>query len=135
MNSDRDSQIESLTDETCWAVLGTGQIGRLAVTALDGADIFPVDYKVGNGLVYFRSAPGQKLIDLTANPVVAFEADGILDRFRWSVVVRGTAQRMSSDADIETSAVQHLKSHSPTAKWKYVRITPSSITGRRFRAR
>lgn len=135
MNRVNDLPIESLTRETCWTLLGTARVGRLAVTAADGADIFPVNYKVGNGVVYFRSAPGQKLIDLTANAVVAFEADGVLDRLRWSVVVRGEAKRLSSDEEIEASGIRHLKSHNPVNKWNYVRITPSSIAGRRFRAR
>ena len=132
MNSTTAPEIENVTEEVCWELLETEQIGRLAVTAKDGVDIYPIDYLVANGVIYFRSAPGRKLINLTADPTVAFEADGTVDRQRWSVVVRGTANRMDSDSEIEASGVNQLKSHSPTTKWNYVQITPSTITGRRF---
>jgi nitroimidazol reductase NimA-like FMN-containing flavoprotein (pyridoxamine 5'-phosphate oxidase superfamily) len=130
-----DAPIEDLSEPACWALLGVARVGRLAVTAVDGIDIFPVNFMVGDGVVYFRSAPGQKLVDVAANPIVAFEVDGVVDRRRWSVVVRGGAHRLSSDSEIEASGVQHLKSYSPANKWNYVRITPSSISGRRFTAR
>lgn len=129
------SEVEDLSEAACWELLRMGQIGRMAVTTLDGVDIFPIDYLAVDKVIYFRSAPGRKLVELTADPVVAFEADGILDRRRWSVVVRGRANRLNSDPEIEASGVLHLKSHSPTAKWNYVGITPSSITGRRFISR
>ena len=132
MNSTTAPEIENVTEEVCWELLETEQIGRLAVTAQDGVDIYPIDYLVANGVIYFRSAPGRKLINLTADPTVAFEADGTVDRQRWSVVVRGTANRMDLDSEIEASGVNQLKSHSPTTKWNYVQITPSTITGRRF---
>jgi nitroimidazol reductase NimA-like FMN-containing flavoprotein (pyridoxamine 5'-phosphate oxidase superfamily) len=132
MNSRTATEIENVTEGTCWDLLGTEQIGRLAVTAQDGVDIYPIDYIVADKAIYFRSAPGRKLINLTADPVVAFEADGGVDRRRWSVVVRGTANRMDSDSEIEASGVNRLKSHSPTTKWNYVKITPGTITGRRF---
>lgn len=129
------SEVEELTEAACWKLLQMGQIGRMAVTAQDGVDIFPIDYLVVDKAIFFRSAPGRKLVNLTADPVVAFEADGVLDRRRWSVVVRGKAHRLNSDSEIEASGVLHLKSHSPTAKWNYVGITPSSITGRSFTSR
>ncbi|MES2170451.1 MAG: pyridoxamine 5'-phosphate oxidase family protein [Actinomycetota bacterium] len=125
---------EDLGPAECWRLLGTKDLGRLALTAIDGVDIFPVNYTVNDGLLYFRTAPGKKMIDLTGDPIVAFEADGTANRHRWSVVVRGRAERVNFDIEIETSGVNELKSLSPTTKWNYVRITPSAITGRRFRA-
>ena len=84
------------------------------------------------GAIYFRSAPGSKLMELAENPTVAFESDGRQWGKRWSVVVHGTAERLWDDTEIEACGILHLPTSSPTAKWNYVRITPTTITGRRF---
>ncbi|ARJ05296.1 hypothetical protein B5808_08770 [Cnuibacter physcomitrellae] len=81
--------VHPLTEQDCWARLSRSGLGRLAVIDPQGADIFPINYLVHDSQVLFRSAPGTKIVSLTADPRVAFESDGIHDRVRWSVVVRG----------------------------------------------
>ena len=124
--------VEDLDEAECWRLLATTDLGRLAIASDDGVDIFPINYLAKDGVVFFRSAPGSKLIELTERPDVAFQVDGKYHRLGWSVVVKGLAERMSVDAEIEESGVLGLRSHTPTDKWNYVRIVPKSITGRRF---
>lgn len=124
--------VEKLTAAQCWELLATAAVGRLAVATEEGVDIFPVNYLVKDQAVYFASAPGSKLVKLTRRPVVAFESDGVADRRRWSVVVKGRAVRLDSDVDIRQSGVLELASLNPTDKWNYIRITANQITGRRF---
>lgn len=126
--------VHALPEEACWARLDRSGLGRLAVIDSDGPDLFPVNYLVQAGRILFRSAPGRKIVSLTADPRVAFEADGIHDRARWSVVVRGTARRLNDEGEIVTSGVQQLHTASPTEKWNYFSITPVSITGVSFRS-
>jgi uncharacterized protein len=126
--------VERLDEDSAWELLRTATLGRLAVVAYDGVDLFPINFTVFHRAIYFRSAPGSKLIDLAANPGVAFESDGISERLRWSVVVRGTARRLDSDTEIIESGIHTLKTAEPSDKWNYVRITPDTISGRRFRA-
>jgi len=126
------TRITELDTDECWAALESQQLGRFAVRVGDGVDIFPVNYLLNNHTIYFRSAPGSKLLDLTNSPTVAFEADGRVQQRYWSVVVHGTAARLMSDADIEESGVLALRTWSATEKFNYVRITPTTITGRRF---
>ncbi|HAM26645.1 MAG TPA: hypothetical protein DCP11_08055 [Microbacteriaceae bacterium] len=126
--------IEELSEDVCWELLDAAAVGRLAVAADDGVDIFPVNYLVKDRVIFFRSAPGAKLMDITEHPSVAFETEGVHRRVRWSVVVKGQAERLGVDADIEESGVLGLRSLSPRDKWNYVRITPSAVTGRRFTA-
>jgi len=124
---------EVLSEAECWEALASVDLGRLAVRAGDDIDLFPVNYLVTDRLLYFRTAPGTKMIELTAEPRVAFEADGLLAGRRWSVTLKGIAQRLSSDAEIGDSGIQRLRSLEPSTKWNYVRVTPSAVTGRRFR--
>lgn len=125
--------VRTLGDDASWELLRGGSLGRLAVVAEDGVDVFPVNYLVDRGTILFRSAPGTKLIDVVHDPVVAFEVDGVDERHRWSVVVRGVARRLDADDEIEGSGVLGLATLTPAAKFNYVRITPRVVTGRRFR--
>jgi nitroimidazol reductase NimA-like FMN-containing flavoprotein (pyridoxamine 5'-phosphate oxidase superfamily) len=125
--------VRILTDDTCWELLRSETLGRLAVVAEDGVDVFPVNYLVDRGTILFRSAPGSKLADIAHDPVVALEVDGCDDRHRWSVVVRGTAHRLDADDDIEASGVLGLATLTHDPKFNYVRISPRVLSGRRFR--
>lgn len=123
----------TLGPDACWELLRSSSLGRLAVVAEDGVDVFPVNYLVSGAEVLFRSAPGSKLADIAHDPRVAFEVDGADDRHRWSVVLRGVARRLDADDDIVGSGVIDLATLTSTAKDNYVRITPRVVSGRRFR--
>lgn len=139
MRQDSAVEDEKLQVDECWRLLGTARLGRLATTAVDAGestvDIFPVNFRVHDRAIWFRSGPGSKLVDITANPPVAFEADGRRGRSYWSVVVHGSASRMGMDRDIEASGVLGLDATHPTDKWNYVRIEVASISGIKFRHR
>jgi nitroimidazol reductase NimA-like FMN-containing flavoprotein (pyridoxamine 5'-phosphate oxidase superfamily) len=126
--------VEEIADDQCWAFLESTDLGRLGVRAGDGVDIFPINYLVKDRVIYFGSAPGSKLADLTKHPLVAFEVDGVADRQRWSVVIRGRASRLSLQSEIEYAGIHDFHSQTPVDKWNYVRITPEVIGGRRFTA-
>lgn len=129
----RASDVEHLSAADCWSYLESHALGRLAVVRADGTpDLFPVNYTAHEGSLYVRTARDSKLLHLAHHPVAAFEIDGETDDDRWSVVVRGPAERVSSDAEIRASGVKKLASASPTAKHFVIRITAHSVTGRRF---
>ena len=132
MPTSAESALEVLGEEQSWHLLASADLARLAVSIDGGVDIFPINYVVADRVIFFRTAPGSKLMDLTKHPIVALETDGTHNRRRWSVVVKGSAVRLGSDEEIESSGVFSLHSLVPTEKWNYVRITASSITGRQF---
>ena len=129
------ADVDVLSEEECWTLVDEAPIGRLAVRAGDGIDIFPVNFTVRDRTLYFRSAPGSKLVDIAHASSVAFEIDGQHRHTHWSVVVHGSAERMSYDSDIEASGVLDLDTMTSSAKWNYVRITPVTVSGRRFTSR
>jgi uncharacterized protein len=124
---------EELEPAACLLLLADGGVGRLAVQEETGVDMFPVNYLLHDGKVYFRSGPGVKMIRLTRSPDVAFEADGYDSVWSWSVVVKGTAARLDNDDEIASSGVADLRTAHTGDKLNYVRITPRQISGRRFR--
>jgi len=134
MGDSHDSAVEHLALDECWDLLTANDFGRLAVATNTGVDIFPMNYLVRDREIFLRSAPGSKLANITQRPSIAFEVDGKRLRRRWSIVVKGTIDRLGFDSEIVESGVLGLKSLNPTAKWNYLRISPESVTGRRFKA-
>ncbi|WP_104044720.1 pyridoxamine 5'-phosphate oxidase family protein [Arthrobacter sp. ZGTC412] len=121
-----------LNDEQSWRLLEGTKHGRLVVSVAGEPDIFPVNYVSSNGKLYLRTAPGNKLAQLTINATVLFEADGILSDEAWSVVLRGKARVLSNSAELAAVEELGLKSWVPTLKDFYVEIEPVSVSGRHF---
>jgi uncharacterized protein len=129
----RASAIEKLETAECWALLEATSFGRLAVINADGTpDIFPVNYVPHHGSLYVRTARDAKFIHIARHPAVAFEIDGHDDDDRWSVVVRGDAERVTREDEIRESGVMTLASWSPTPKFFVMKIAARAVTGRRF---
>jgi nitroimidazol reductase NimA-like FMN-containing flavoprotein (pyridoxamine 5'-phosphate oxidase superfamily) len=130
----RDNRWQELADEEYRKPLGERHLGRLALVDADGPVILPVNYTLDEGSVVFRTDPGSKLDAAAAGATVAFEVDAADERDRtgWSVVVRGQAGEVSEPADLERLRTLPLYPWAPGAKARYVRIRPTSITGRRI---
>ncbi len=128
----QDDAIIELTGNQCWELLHAGSLGRLAIATSEGADIFPINYVASEGSLYFRTAPGSKLLGLTVNPSVAFEIDGYDESSAFSVVVKGTAEHLEHGADIDKADQLQLSPWVPTLKYRWVRIRPVTLTGRTF---
>ena len=124
--------IEHLNKDVAWMFLMSESVGRLAVSVRNQPDIFPLNYVGHDGKVYFRTAEGTKLLELTINANVAFEADGHDDANAWSVVVVGTARAIESQTVIATLNTLPLQPFAPTLKYVWVGITPTEIRGRSF---
>ncbi|MGX1162235.1 nitroimidazol reductase NimA-like FMN-containing flavoprotein (pyridoxamine 5'-phosphate oxidase superfamily) [Arthrobacter sp. SLBN-100] len=121
-----------LNDGQSWRLLEGTRHGRLVVSVAGEPDIFPVNYVTADRKIYLRTAPGNKLAQLTINSAVLFETDGILPDEAWSVVLRGTARVLSSSSELEAVEALGLKTWVPTLKDFYVEIDPTSVSGRHF---
>lgn len=122
-----------ILDETgCRERLAEQEVGRLVTHVGDVIDVFPVNYVVDGGDIVFRTAEGSKLFELSVNDEVLFEVDDHTETDAWSVVVRGAARRLATVTEVEAADALPLRPWIPTLKYNYVRITPSSLTGRAF---
>ena len=121
-----------LNDEQSWRLLEGTKHGRLVVSVAGQPDIFPVNYVTSGRKLYLRTAPGNKLAQLTINSAVLFETDGILSEEAWSVVLRGKARVLSNSAELAAVEELGLKTWVPTLKDFYVEIEPTSVSGRHF---
>ncbi|MBD7956681.1 pyridoxamine 5'-phosphate oxidase family protein [Microbacterium sp. Sa4CUA7] len=132
MVTSHDDVITVLSEDQCWDLLARGELGHLAVSAQGQPEILPVNYVVDGPRILFRTAPGSKLSQLTANRRVAFEVDEHDDSFAASVVVKGNARRIELQREIDEADALMLVSWIPTLKYRWVSISPTMISGRRF---
>jgi nitroimidazol reductase NimA-like FMN-containing flavoprotein (pyridoxamine 5'-phosphate oxidase superfamily) len=128
----REAAVENLGVEECWDLLSRGRLGRLALAVGGEVDIFPVNFVVSDRSLMFRTAPGSKLFELSVNPRVAFEVDEYNDDMAASVVVKGMAERVEAQEEIDRADALPLRPWIPTLKYRWVRIAPVSVSGRRF---
>ena len=84
-------------------LLARRQLGRLALAVDGDPDIFPVNYVVDGPRVLFRTAPGSKLAELSVNPRVAFEVDEYDETYGASVVLKGVAERLELQREIDAA--------------------------------
>lgn len=125
--------VQTIDERECWELLELAPMGRIALAAAGEIDIFPLNFVVHDGAVYFRTAPGTKLVELTVHPEVALEIDGWDEGEAFSVVLKGVAERLEHAADIDVAERLSLAPWVPTLKYRWVRVRPTSLSGRRFR--
>jgi nitroimidazol reductase NimA-like FMN-containing flavoprotein (pyridoxamine 5'-phosphate oxidase superfamily) len=125
---------EVLGADDCWRLLRGVALGRLAVWVDDHPELFPLNFRTDHETIVFRTAPGTKLSAALTGKPVALEADHINSRTNqaWSVVVKGQAAEVEQTEEFRVNVAQLLLPWSPGAKDRFVRITPDTITGRRF---
>jgi len=128
------SDIEELTPDTCWELLSTESVGRLAVSIANQPDIFPINFVVDRESVVFRTAEGTKLAAAVLGTAVAFEIDGYdADAGdAWSVVVKGRAEEIETMDDLWHALSLPLFPWHASPKHRFVRVVPDLTTGRRF---
>ncbi|WP_349898137.1 pyridoxamine 5'-phosphate oxidase family protein [Parafrigoribacterium soli] len=133
--SQPDPRTRELGDAECWSVLGDSGIARLAFqTDPAGVDIMPINYRIDERRLYFRSAPGVKLTSIVRHPKVAVQVERLAGGNWFSVVLKGEAARLEFDDEIEHSGVLDLASTQAGDKFNFVRVIPDTVTGRTFPA-
>ena len=124
-----------LTPEESLELLATQTFGRLVVQRSDDIDLFPLNYAVHDGKIYFRTAEGTKLFSVRLDHEVLFEADHVDHEAHeaWSVIIKGSARPLVSSAETLAAEDYGLEPWLPSFKYNFVEITPRDISGRKFR--
>ncbi len=132
--------LEKLDEAECLRLISPGGIGRIAFIGRYGLTVFPVNYKLHDGAIVFRTAQdsptGEDLRTGIAHAEyqVAFEIDHIdpASRDAWSVLIQGPAHHMSSDAERAAVEASGVTPWPRGSREHAIRITPTTITGRRL---
>lgn len=129
---------EVLSESTCLALLRSVEVGRLAVIVEGKPMIFPINFVVDHGSVVFRTAHHTTLDQACLGAEVAFEADGVTsseqasDDTAWSVIITGTGAPIISVPELLETATLPLYCWHESPKERFIRVTPTRISGRRF---
>ena len=126
--------LEVLPFDSCLELLAEVSVGRVGFFADGEVFVLPVNFVVDGQAVVFRTASGSKLASAEDKNEVAFEADNYDDitRSGWSVLVRGRAEVVDDDAEVDRLSRLGLYPWADAADHPFwVRIRPSAVTGRR----
>jgi nitroimidazol reductase NimA-like FMN-containing flavoprotein (pyridoxamine 5'-phosphate oxidase superfamily) len=132
--------LERLDEAECLRLISPGGIGRIAFTGRYGLTVLPVNYKLHDGAIVFRTAQdsptGEDLRTGIAHAEyqVAFEIDQVDPQTRdgWSVLIHGPAHHMSTDAERAAVLESGVEPWPGGDREHVIRIIPNTVTGRRL---
>jgi hypothetical protein len=124
--------LELLTEEQSMQLLASQSLGRVGVSVGALPAIFPVNYVLVEGDIFFRTGEGLKSKAALHRSVLAFEVDDsdYASRTGWSVLVVGLAEEVSPERGSELP--------DPPTPWAsgerrhLIRIHPEFVSGRRI---
>jgi len=133
--------LEELTEAESLDLIGQAEIGRIGFSGRYGPVVIPVNYKIVDGSVVFRTAIGSPLGEdlrtgiANAEYKVAFEIDELDPGARtgWSVLIQGAAHLVDEEEERSVVARAGVEPWAGGDREQYVRIKPTLISGRRIR--
>ncbi|WP_042431513.1 helix-turn-helix domain-containing protein [Streptacidiphilus anmyonensis] len=131
---DRRVVLVELTDAECRSRLGRQGVGRVVFQMGGALIVRPVNYRVADGFVLFRTQPGGALAGVVGRRVV-LEVDRLDEVLAqgWSVLVSGVAEEDRRDVDRPGTGEEEPQPWAGGPRDLLVRIHASRITGRELR--
>jgi nitroimidazol reductase NimA-like FMN-containing flavoprotein (pyridoxamine 5'-phosphate oxidase superfamily) len=128
------SGLHVLEREECLRLLRSATLGRVGATSRALPVVLPVNFRVVDGDVIFRTAAGTKLDMATRNAVVAFEVDDMdpIAHTGWSVVVTGVAREVTDPAELARLAGENIPRWAPRGECRTVAVSTDLVSGRRL---
>ncbi|MCK2212532.1 pyridoxamine 5'-phosphate oxidase family protein [Actinomadura sp. ATCC 31491] len=129
-----------LDEKECLRLLEPGGVGRIAFEGRYGLTVLPVNFRLLDGAVVFRTATGGSTDEDLRTGVadveykVAFEVDRIeeLTRGGWSVLVQGGLHHVTAEEE-QAAAATGVEPWAGGEREQYLKIVPSRVTGRRIK--
>jgi nitroimidazol reductase NimA-like FMN-containing flavoprotein (pyridoxamine 5'-phosphate oxidase superfamily) len=132
---------ERLSEAECLKLISPGGVGRLAYYGRFGLSVLPVNYKLHQGTIVFRTTHDSPTDEDLRTGIrgaefkVAFEIDDINAAARegWSVLIQGSAHHVESDTERASVLEAGVEPWAGGTRELFLRIVPTRITGRRVR--
>ena len=132
--------LEQLSEEESLRLAAGAVVGRIGFTGRYGPVVLPVNFKLIDGAVVFRT-DGESSLDqdlrtgiTDAEYRVAFEIDQIdeSERTGWSVMLQGAAHYLEGQEERAAAAAAGIDPWAGGDKDVYISIRPAHIAGRRI---
>ena len=135
-----EAKIEELNEAACLELISGGGVGRLAYAGRFGLVVIPVNYRLHEKTIVFRTAQGSPMDEdlrtgiADAEYRVAFEIDEMDMQARegWSVLIQGSAHHVESPEERASVTAADLETWPGGDKELFLRVLPARITGRRI---
>lgn len=132
--------LEELSEAESLRLIGQAQVGRIGFTGRFGPVVLPVNFKLVDGAVIFRTQEyGHIAEDLRtgitgAEYKVAFEVDQTDAAMRtgWSVLIQGAVHHVDDKEERASLLAVGLEPWAGGERALFLRIVPSLVTGRRI---
>jgi len=132
--------LDELDEAECLRLIAPGGIGRIAFSGRYGPTVLPVNYRLYQRTIVFRTAQDSATVEdlrtgiADAEYKVAFEIDDFssVERIGWSVLVQGSAHHVDSEAERASVSEAGVEAWPGGEREAFVRIVPTRITGRRI---
>jgi nitroimidazol reductase NimA-like FMN-containing flavoprotein (pyridoxamine 5'-phosphate oxidase superfamily) len=133
MEIDRNG-LEVLEREACLRLLDSVTLGRIGVSSGALPCVLPVNFRLVDDQVVFRTGIGTKLDAATQHAVVAFEVDQMdpITHEGWSVMVTGVAREVTDAEELERLQSDRIPRWAPMGDGRVVAVSTDLVTGRRI---
>ena len=131
-----DATLETLNERDCRRLLAAGGVGRFVFTTARGPVALPVNYRMVDGDVVFRTAEDASFTAVSEAEPVSFEVDRIDDAMSegWSVLVSGRVRRVTPD-ELRQLETMRIEPWAGGRRSVFLRVEPHEVTGRRIRGK
>ena len=126
-------RLTAMPDRECRDLVGSTSVGRVAFVDEEGPVVLPINYTLDGDQVLFRTAADNTLARHLDGSAVAFEVDEFDDftQSGWSVLVRGVARFVPPD-EVSSDEARRPFAWAGGRRDQFIRVTPTSVTGRRL---
>jgi nitroimidazol reductase NimA-like FMN-containing flavoprotein (pyridoxamine 5'-phosphate oxidase superfamily) len=133
--------LETLTETECLDLIAPGGIGRLVFAGRWDLTVLPVNYKLVDGAILFRTAQNSATDEDLRTGIahaefrVAFEIDAFDPEARegWSVLIQGPAHHLDTEEERSQALAAGVEPWPEGPREHFIQIRPARITGRRIR--
>jgi transcriptional regulator with XRE-family HTH domain len=134
-NAAQDPVLQVLSVAECREYLAAGGIGRFLFVDARGPVAIPVNYRMLDDDIIFRTGGHTSLVAGVEQRQVSFDVDHFDEALSegWSVLARGAASLITEAADLEQARSLGIAPWAGGDRETYVRIVTGEISGRRIR--
>ncbi len=134
-----DPTFETLDEAECLRLISPGGLGRLAYSGRFGLTVMPVNYRLHEGSIVFRTEQDSPTDEDLRTGIagaeyrVAFEVDDVDTDARagWSVLIQGDAHHVDSADEAASVRAAGVEAWAAGNREHFLRIIPTRVTGRR----
>jgi hypothetical protein len=130
-------KLESLSADESKAMVAPGGVGRFVFWDDRGPVALPVNYRVLDGDIVFRTESKAAWVAHLDDEAVSFEVDHFDETLAegWSVLLTGTSRVIADPAELERARSLDIGPWAGGDRRTFVRLIPQVVTGRRIRHR